>query len=183
MALRPQSRLWERRRDDDDFLSLRFGLGDLASSVLVEESSGTAWPEQPTARSVPVIVRLREAGVLGVAGSRRQLEGLARWIVGQLTGLHSPRDLQLVLLAESTVADSWSWIRWLPHPIPRDGQDCTILLGVDDVSIAARVEELNALLDARRDSTGGWSGGDRHWPGPATVAVLDGSRRLEASRE
>ena len=70
MALRPQSRLWERRRDDDDFLSLRFGLGDLASSVLVEESSGTAWPEQPTARSVPVIVRLREAGVLGVAGSR-----------------------------------------------------------------------------------------------------------------
>ena len=50
------------------------------------------------------------------------------------------------------------------------------------MSIAARVEELNALLDARRDSTGGWSGGDRHWPGPATVAVLDGSRRLEASR-
>ena len=36
MARQPLARLWERRRVDDDFLSLRIGLADLPSAVLVD---------------------------------------------------------------------------------------------------------------------------------------------------
>ncbi len=43
-------------------------------------------------------VSLAEAGVLGLAGARSRVLPLARSLVAQLAGWHSPRHLDLVLL-------------------------------------------------------------------------------------
>jgi DNA segregation ATPase FtsK/SpoIIIE, S-DNA-T family len=182
MAMQPQARLWERRRKDDDFLSIRLGTADLPSTVILEEPHGTACAEQPMAAAAPVVVRLRDAGVLGIAGPRVQVEGLARWIVAQIAAWHSPRDVRVVLLMERVAAvATWQWASWLPHLQTEDEQADRLLLGIDDEGVAVRIAELTAVLDARQEAMNGASGGSGPWSGPSTVVVLDGSRRIRAT--
>lgn len=100
---------------------MRIGVGDLPSRVtLVEPAAGGDGEERRlTAFSVPVTVSLKDT-VLGVAGNRARLLGLARSVVAQLAGLHGPQDVELVVLcADPATAADWAWARWLPHLRPR----------------------------------------------------------------
>ncbi len=55
--------------------------------------------ERAELAAVPVTVGLREAGSLGLAGPRPRLLGLARSVLAQLTALHAPADLEVVLVS------------------------------------------------------------------------------------
>jgi S-DNA-T family DNA segregation ATPase FtsK/SpoIIIE len=147
IALGPRPRLWERRRGDDDALDVRLGLADQPARV---EAEGDITPGMTTARSVPVVVPLASAGVLGLAGPRDRVQGLARWLLVQLAVLHSPRDLQVVVIAEPAAAASWEWPRWLPHSRPDGVQSCRATLGLGTTQAAARVAGLGALVEARK---------------------------------
>ncbi|MDP9395302.1 MAG: FHA domain-containing protein, partial [Actinomycetota bacterium] len=181
-AREPRPRLWERRRQDADFLSLRVGTGSLPSSLTVrtrDTSSGVPETHTPPLLNVPVTVSLRDAGIVGVAGPRRRLLPLARALVGQLAGWHSPRDVEVVLLGSSPEsAQDWQWAGWLPHTQATGGQDCTVLAGFTAASVAARVGELCARLDARQQEHP--AGTPVSWRGRSTVVVLDGARSLRA---
>ena len=144
-ALGPGPRLWERDRRDPDLLDVRLGLADLPAGV---EAEGDVTTATTTARDVPVVVPLATVGVLGLAGAG--VRGLGRWVLLQTAVLHSPRDLQVVVLAEPAAAPGWEWVRWLPHTRPDADQDCRSLVGFDGVQAGARVTELLSLVDARR---------------------------------
>lgn len=175
-ALGPRPRLWERRRSDDDLLDLRLGLADQPARVEAEGDLQEGWT---TARSVPVVVPLREAGVLGIAGQRGAAQALARWVVGQAVVLHSPRDLQVVVLAVPAAAAAWGWTRWLPHVRPEGSQACRALLGLGPEQAAARVGELTALVEARRAEQSSAARGARTDERPVLL-VVDGARELRA---
>ncbi len=180
-AVLPGRRLWERRRTDPDALDLRLGAADLPARVVVTDRSGSDEPpEQRTVRAVPVVVPLRDAGVVGLAGPAEQLAGLLRWVVLQLAVNHPPRDLALTVLAPRGRAD-WNWVRWLPHTRPADGEGPVAFAGNDPETVTARVAELTALIKARRDATA--SGGGRLQPEsfPAHVLVVHGFRPLRAT--
>ncbi|MDV9179057.1 cell division protein FtsK, partial [Streptomyces sp. W16] len=70
MAVQPSERLWERRWQDPDFLSVRVGTADLPSSISVDDPDQDEHRRStvPTLNQVPVNVALRRAGVAGVAG-------------------------------------------------------------------------------------------------------------------
>ncbi len=173
-ALGPRPRLWERRRDDDDLLDLRLGLADQPARVEAEGDLAEGWT---TARAVPVVVPLREAGVLGIAGDRRRAQALARWVVVQAATWHSPRDLQVVVLAESSAAAQWDWARWLPHARPEASQDCMVLMGLGLTQAATRVGELAALVDTRVAKRSTAARGARTDDRPVLL-VVDGARAL-----
>ena len=165
------SRLWERRRTDDDFLRLRLGLGE-QPPVSYRLSDG-----EPAPLVVPVGVSLRDVGVLGVVAARP----LAHWLVLQAALLHSPRDLSVWLLADPALEDEgWQWVRWLPHLAPGPGQDCAALVGTTVDGVAARVGELVALVAARvaaaRDVRGSLENRER----ADLLVVLDGAQALRA---
>ncbi len=174
----PRSRLWERRRTDPDYLSVRIGVGDLPSEVTVED------PEQlehrrtvvRTAYDVPVTVPLADRGVLGIAGRGDLPRRLGAWAVAQLAVLQSPRDTWVYVLTDAEGAPAWDWLRWLPHGRPQVGQDTMVTLGHDTETCARRVAELTAMLSSRRAAARGRSGAllDE----PDVVVVLDGARRL-----
>ncbi|MGX1757671.1 FHA domain-containing protein [Streptomyces lydicus] len=179
-ALGPGPRLWERGPDHPDALTVRLGTA--------ARHGGRA--------ALPVTVDLRRAGSLGLAGPRARLTGLTRSALAQLTALHSPGTLELVLIsadrarpAEERVAD-WSWLGWLPQVRPDRGQDCRLLLAYDSEQAAARTSELVRRLDdgplgpgwadAERAETA--SAAARH-QGPYTLVVVDGDPGTSALRE
>jgi S-DNA-T family DNA segregation ATPase FtsK/SpoIIIE len=184
VATGPRRRLWERRSDDHDVLHLRVGTANLPAGVeLARDRGGRAdeeLPSPPLARHVPVPLDLEALGVVGVAGERAAARGLARWLVAQAAILHSPRDLQIVVLAPGPDGgEDWEWVRWLPHARPSDGQDCVALLGGDGETVARRVSELVDEVAARRDERGGsFNKLGRDSERARVLVVLDGARAL-----
>ncbi|GCE02043.1 FHA domain-containing protein [Embleya hyalina] len=171
----PSGRLWERAAGHPEALSVRLGVGDLPSRVTLVEpptSAGDGAERRLTAFSVPVTVSLKDT-VLGLAGPRLRLLGLARSVVAQLAGLHGPQDVELVVLcADAATAGDWAWARWLPHLRPGEGQDCRLLVGLGPDQVLARAGELLDRIDTAE-----------RVPVRRTVVVLDGAGRLAARPE
>ncbi|MEV4946149.1 FHA domain-containing protein [Streptomyces sp. NPDC053755] len=178
-ALGPGPRLWERGPGHPEALVVRLGTTDRA------ELSG-----------VPVTVGLREAGSLGLAGPGDRLAGLARSVVAQLAALHSPAELEIVLISADRGRSleerrrAWGWLGWLPHLRPAHGQDCRLLLAYDREQAEARTTELTRRLDDGPLGPG-WPSADRaavaeaaaRHEGPATVVIVDGDPGSAALRE
>jgi DNA segregation ATPase FtsK/SpoIIIE, S-DNA-T family len=180
IATGPRRRLWERRRHDSDHLVLRVGSAELPSEVVIEdpeldEHRRVGYRTLPTA---PVTIPLPARGVLGVAGPGGVARALGRWLVIQAAVLHSPADLQIIVLTEAAGRESWDWLRWLPHSRPVDGQAAAVRVGTDADSAGRQVAQLLDLVGQRaktRTDTG--AAGFRE---PDVVVVLDGSRRLRS---
>ncbi|MBB1254288.1 FHA domain-containing protein [Streptomyces sp. OF3] len=180
-ALDGGPRLWERGPGHPDALTVRLGTAHRA-------------PRHPSGRTsaVPLTVGLREVGSLGLAGPRARLLGLTRSVLAQLTALHPPSALEVVVLAAGRgrrVRD-WTWLGWLPHPRPEHGQDCRLLFGFDREQATARTDELVRRLE---DGPLGadWATAEpaavraaaQAYRGPATVLVVDGDPGAAALRE
>ncbi|MEU2250504.1 FtsK/SpoIIIE domain-containing protein [Streptomyces sp. NPDC019224] len=178
-ALGPGPRLWERGPDHPEALVVRLGTTDRADLP-----------------AVPVTVSLREAGSLGLAGPRERLAGLARSAVAQLAALHSPTDLEIVLISTDRARGAeerrreWAWLGWLPHLRPMHGQDCRLLLAYDRDQALARTAELVRRLDDGPLGPG-WASQDaatvteaaRRYEGPFTVVIVDGDPGAAVLRE
>jgi S-DNA-T family DNA segregation ATPase FtsK/SpoIIIE len=174
-AVGPRRRLWERRRTDDDFLTVRVGTADQPSAVLLEDPTADLHKRRITedAYDVPVTVDLRRMRVLGIAGTGPAAAAVARSVIGQAVVLHSPRDVRLFVLTGPAGESTWSWVRWLPHVRPEPGQDTTITVGTDTATVATRVAEISALIETRRAA-----GAKGHHD--TVLVVFDGARRLRS---
>ncbi|MFF1559219.1 FHA domain-containing protein [Streptomyces sp. NPDC058279] len=155
--------------------------------------TGRLWSRPPGALDVGLgagsRVDLREAGALGIAGPRPRLTGVARSVIAQLAALHSPAQLEIVLLAMDPATD-WNWVGWLPHVRPAHGQHCRLLLAHDREQAAARTGELTRRLDDSPLGTGWATAGPEAvrraasaYEGPYTLVVLDGDPGTGALRE
>ncbi len=178
----PESRLWERRFADDDYLLLRAGTGDVPSSVTVDDAREELEHRRrlpATLTDVPLAISLKKAGVLGVAGTPARTRPLAKWLLAQVAVLQSPRDVQLVLITARQNGAEWGWTAWLPHLAPVFGQDSRSTIGNDAETIGRRVAELGRLLGERQTQASSAPG--RHLRlGPDVVVFWDGARRLRS---
>jgi DNA segregation ATPase FtsK/SpoIIIE, S-DNA-T family len=120
-ATAPDPRLWERRPDDDDFLALSAGLGEIPfRPALTERHKPDADAEAILAQHAslelaPVPVLLADGGVVGIVGERGQALSLARALICQAATLHGPADLTIAVLTEAPARQEWDWVKWLPH--------------------------------------------------------------------
>lgn len=148
-------RLWERAATDEDALTVRVGIGSVASRHTVR---GTRRSEPVTLRETPVSLSLVEFPLVGVAGPAAG--GIVSGWLLQLVALHSPVAMELHVLG---VEDAWAWIRWAPHlwdaPAPR--------IAADPADVEEALQRLAALVDSR--TTPGTVKAD---PGPRVVVLL-----------
>jgi len=142
--------LWARRIDSPHGLTLRVGAADEAASV---EVRGEPWPGfvPPTLTGAPASLDLRATGVLGVVGADRDVQDLLRWLLIQLATLRGPDDLRIVVMAADGRTDL-AWTRWLPHVRAGGSTAMPNWIGNDDRTVAARVDELRALLATRQEA-------------------------------
>ncbi|HEU5420769.1 MAG TPA: FtsK/SpoIIIE domain-containing protein [Streptosporangiaceae bacterium] len=184
IAAGPRRRLWERRRSDPDFLLLRVGIADLPSAVELRDPAQDEHRQQVVwaMTGAPVAIPLRERGVIGIAGPDAAPRAIGRWLLAQTAVLHSPNDVQVCLLTDSTGQDSWEWARWLPHcQHPGAGSSPgAAMIGNDPETVGARIAELLAIVkdrqkaraDARRDQV--------DFRQADILVIFDGSRRLRS---
>lgn len=184
-------RLWERRRGDPDFLTVRVGLGDapLARPLSVpavdeavsepEPVAGAALARLLTAFAVvpdqPVTIALADTEVVSLVGDRGQARAAARALLCQLAAFHAPDDVRVAVCAGPAARAAWGWVKWLPHAQHPEAADSTGPLRM----IASSPDGLAALLGAELDSRRRWrraaAQGSRSMvaPGPHLVVVLD----------
>ena len=149
--------LWTHRPEHHQFASVRLGIGIAESRVGIDmpgenDAIPKYWDqledlheEYRTLAGVPIVAELRYAGNIGVAGSGEEADGVARGIVTQLFGLHSPADVAIAAITSRASRESWHWLKWLPHtssphsPLPGDHLADTPGRGS---SLLSRIEEL-----------------------------------------
>ncbi|MEN8581272.1 FtsK/SpoIIIE domain-containing protein [Burkholderia sp. RS01] len=161
--------LWTHRPEHQGFLGLRFGLGTVPSRVPFEEPN---FSETETAyrreiedcldqfreiEGVPVVSQLRSSGSFGLAGSRGLVDDVARGMVLQLVGLHSPAEVAVAAITSTRSRERWNWLQWLPHvgsshsPIAGDHLAAGSASGS---GLLARLEDLLELREAALKSAG-----------------------------
>lgn len=175
LAVRSQTRLWERRLTDPDVLQVRLGLAELPSRHRIDvEPGGAPDLRRRTDRlpstydlvdGVPAAYDLGRPGGLTVRGPRDRALPLASAIVGQLVGLNPPDQVGLVLCGDRI--DDWDWLKWLSHTMV--GPDARPRTGADAIELVSRLLDADPDLDAGTDP----DDADRIRP-PYVVVVVDG---------
>ena len=151
--------LWERRRDDDDFLLLRIGSADQAAHGTVEFDGTGSEPLRAEAErllaayatvpTVPVTVPVAEIGTLGICGPPDRVGALARNLILQASTLHSPRDLVISGALEADDVDDWTWLKWLPH-VASATTPLASHLGAGRIEARSVVEDVLRVRNERR---------------------------------
>ena len=156
--------LWDRTAVDDDFLTVRLGVGDVVARSTVEtgrndEGAAAALGLPRRLPSAPVTVRLDR--VLGIAGA----DAVAAAAVLDLCVRQAPGDVVVLIALDQRRERDWSWARWLPHARADllDGDVATVAFGDEASALLAAV----ALLATSRAGQPDAAGRDR----PAVVVV------------
>src|SRR5215472_8335065 len=175
-ARRLDPQLWERRPDDEDWLTLRVGwydrsalppfeVPDHGTPALIDEAAAVLRRHDVLPR-VPMTVSLARSRVLGLAGDRQPVNALARWLLVQLAVLQSPEDLVLAAAIPAPARADWAWLGWLPHvrsetsPLPEP------LVAADRIAARGMLDRLLALVAQRQAA----AESGHVEPGPAVVA-------------
>src|SRR5579883_2575517 len=156
--------LWERRPEDQDFLSVRVGLGPCPlctplhlklsdDSFMVEylpDSLAKAQAlvaEYSHLADLAAVVSLRDFSVLSICGNLTRARALARALLSQLVAFQSPEDVRCLVVFKEPYMKDWAWVRWPPHA------RCLRHLKADKSSVseylcmlAPTVEDVRALL-------------------------------------
>ncbi|MFF9805593.1 type VII secretion protein EccCa [Streptomyces coeruleorubidus] len=128
--VRDPARLWERRRPDADFLSVRAGTGDVPAhelGIAQNSTGGVLTPPDPfmlnearalqgrfgTATDFPLTVPLDRAGNVSIIGDRDGVLRVARALLVQTAVTHAPDDVAVAL--GTSDEPEWAWAKWLPH--------------------------------------------------------------------
>jgi S-DNA-T family DNA segregation ATPase FtsK/SpoIIIE len=184
--------LWTHRPEHKGFLGLRFGLGTAPSRIVFEEPANNETEVEymreiqdclkqfRDIEGVPVVSQLRTAGSFGVAGARGLVDDVARGMVLQLVGLHSPAEAVVTAITSAQSRERWNWLQWLPHAGSGHSPLTGDHLAAGSASGSSLLARLEDLLDAR-EAAAKRSGPDLRpdldpakdeVPGPVLPAVL-----------
>ncbi len=164
MAISQGRLLWSRRQSDDDFVAARLGEKIGAPSFSIElpkyfDPNDSLLPlAQQLAgsfaqvRGVPALLEFSRIGSVVLTGKMSaSVHALARRIIVDLIVHHSPKDLQLAVLADSNEAvNRWEWLKWVPHLESLEETIKIQRLAFDPPKIHKFVEWLHAEYQNRR---------------------------------
>lgn len=184
--------LWTHRPEHPAFLTVRLGLGDAASRCRIRLSDNDSAEIEYTAQlndlqsrfstveDVPIVANLRESGALGICGPRGVVDGVARGIVMQLAGLHSPADLAITAFSSPQSRASWQWLEWMPHTgsihSPLSGNHLTDSANGGQ-ALLSRLEDLVKQRGARETLSG-----DDTLVVPAVIVLVEDTAPIDRSR-
>jgi S-DNA-T family DNA segregation ATPase FtsK/SpoIIIE len=185
-TLAASHRLWERRRDDEDFGITRIGVGPQAPAISVvppdtqplerlEPLSALALRRfvstYATVPDLPIAIAITGFARIHFTGDRERAGGLVRAMLAQLATLQAPDNLRIAVVTDHDQEADWDWVKWLPHALHPERTDALGPLRL----VAPTIISIEAMLDdlltgrPRFDPDGGGTAA-----GPHVVVVLAG---------
>ncbi|MFW6599084.1 type VII secretion protein EccCa [Propionibacteriaceae bacterium Y2011] len=132
-------RMWERRPDADDFMSVRISEGpqQFAQRITPPESKPIEDLEplttgalrrfirtHRTVAGVPLALSMKGFTTVQLIGDLDRERELAYAMVCQMAAWHAPTDCRIMFCVSKENRDHWDWAKWLPHaqhPTRTDG--------------------------------------------------------------
>lgn len=122
-------KLWERGIGQNDFLSLRIGIGSVplnaeityqkrkfkVESDNLEEDLYTLGEEQKLIHNVPLTISLFDNYISGVIGNRKDEIQFAKGLIMQIATLYSYDEVKMVFLYDEDEEKDFEFVKWLPH--------------------------------------------------------------------
>ncbi len=151
--------LWNRNPIFEDFAKIRLGIGETiipggiqipkarfsVTNDLLAEEPAILKEKYRLVRQVPALADLRGNKLIGIIGSKNDVNELACNIVIQLATLHSYTDVRIAFLYDAIESESYRWARWLQHTFTPDKK--IKLIGED---ITSKQNILSFLMDLMR---------------------------------
>ncbi len=124
-----EKRLFEKSKEDKDFLDVYLGRGRVEAACKVKfskqefvdpEDPITLLPEQIEEKyryidNAPIIAHLNSSNGVGVVGDPASLHEAIKNITLDITLRHFYKDVKCVYMLDENELDSLSWLRWLRH--------------------------------------------------------------------
>ena len=130
IVLNKKGRLWERKIEDYDFLTVKVGVGDVKTNIdiqypeerftldddnLVEILTDIA-NSSKVIKSAPIAVSLTEKNILAILAKKNEnIDNFFRNIIIQLITFQSYEDLKLVFLLDDDTLQDFEYAKMLPH--------------------------------------------------------------------
>lgn len=125
---------WSREINDEDFLKIRLGTGNIPSLVQVQAPKEQFTLDEDDLlnrvhsikekykklNDVPVNLSLIEKNVAALICTNSYKEKYIDGIILQLVALHSAADLKIVILTNTERASRWEYAKYLPHCLSED---------------------------------------------------------------
>lgn len=180
-------RLWERRRGDADFATVRIGLGvqELATPLVPPPATSleklepmcalalrrflTTYAEVP---DLPVTMALNGFARIHLRGDEEAKRSLVRAILTQAVAFHAPDDMLVAISVSADRRGYWEWAKWLPHALHPTKTDALGALRLVSPTVAGLEAMLDDVLASRPRFN--LSGGEPQVNGPHVLVVIDG---------
>lgn len=122
-------RLWERRNQDDDFLKIPIGYGQIPLQAEynyqkerfqldedeLEKKMYEMVYQEVYLDKVPILHSFLEEPICGVTGSDKQKLSFVRNVLAQIAMTHSYDEVKMCILASDEVLNEMPYIRYIPH--------------------------------------------------------------------
>ncbi len=131
IILQRKSRLWERKIEEPDFLTVRIGIGDVPLKIDIQypeesfameddnlvDTLNEIGDKSKTLKDAPITISLVEKNIsaLVVQENEKLIEKFMQSIILQLITFHSYEDLKLVFLLDKDDEEKWGYVKTLPH--------------------------------------------------------------------
>ena len=130
IILRKDSRLWERKCEDYDFLNIRLGIGEVPLNAEFKYPEERFFIEEDEMREIlnmvvnkskilvgaPIVFPLAEKNVTAImSDDLKNVNNMIKNIIIQLITFHNYEDLKLVFFLKEDEKQEWEYTKMLPH--------------------------------------------------------------------
>lgn len=159
------ARLFEKRKEHKDYLSVRLGSGVVKSALQVEykeeefvetEDDLAQYPKilhdkYEYLDDMPVVLTLRDTNAVGFVGARTKLYQIEKNLIMEFAASHFYNDVKLFLIMDETDVQLFEWARWLKNTYNEMTQTRNFMYNEESAKIS--LEFLYSEL-SRRESAG-----------------------------
>ena len=129
MALSFSSSLFDRLPEDEDFLTVRLGKGNvealkkikykkqerLESDDELQQMPQQICTDEKYVRNAPVVCNLRDANAVGIIGDEKNRFSILKNIIVDISTRHYPTLVKMFFIARPENKNKIAWLRFLPH--------------------------------------------------------------------
>ena len=155
--------LFEKDRDQDDFLNIRIGVGRVESQRQVTfkdrdyielndplmEYPEKAHDKYQYIEENPVTVNLKEISGLGIVGNRQGLRNILYNLIIAISAQHFFNQVHMFLIIKQEDIADFNWTRWIPHMT--DDESGIRYISYDEDTRKRLLQYLYSELSARKN--------------------------------